>query len=211
MYKYKLHVTEPDDPKDNRRRNIILNVAIIVPILILGGIAGVFLGLRLRKEKPVMLILISDESGLPIYAKHFLNKDEAKPNEALVSGFLSAINSFVKEAFKVKGSIEHIKHEDYALAFKKQESVLFCYVYDGHAHSASQKLNRFISYVLRSSAWKTVPAMVNLGKIDRNVILVLESWKVKFFQQRNKMRINQKKEIKILNNRARTSFEEIDC
>jgi len=79
----------------------------------------------------------------------------------LISGFLSGINNFVKEAFEVKGMIRRIMHDEYTLSFDKVDPILFCYVYEGQSYTAMKKLEQLITEVHESPVWS---ALENVGK-----------------------------------------------
>ena len=91
-----------------------------------------------KEDEPVMLLLVS-ESGLPIYSKHFGQTIELQ--DILISGFLSSINSFVKEAFHAPGMVRRIMHDEYTLSINIIEPILFCYVYEGQSYTAMKKLD----------------------------------------------------------------------
>jgi tetratricopeptide (TPR) repeat protein len=111
-----------------------------------------------KEDEPVMLLLVAD-SGLPIYSKQF---DETKELEdMLISGFLTGINNFVREAFEVKGMIRRIMHDEYTISFNQVESILFCYVYEGQSYTAMKKLEKVITEVHESEVWS---ALEEVGK-----------------------------------------------
>ncbi|MHA1911141.1 MAG: tetratricopeptide repeat protein, partial [Candidatus Kariarchaeaceae archaeon] len=111
-----------------------------------------------KEDEPIMLLLVA-ESGLPIYSKQF-DKSRAM-KDILISGFLTSINTFVQEAFDVKGRIRRITHDDYTLSFNLKEPILFCYVYEGQSYTAMKKLDRLITEVHDSEVW---PALKEVGR-----------------------------------------------
>ena len=111
-----------------------------------------------KEDEPVMILLVS-ESGLPIYCKQFGQTKELQ--DMLISGFLSSINTFVKEAFDAPGMIRRIMHDDYTLSFDLIEPILFCYVYEGPSYTAMKKLDKLIIQVFESEVW---PALEEVGK-----------------------------------------------
>ncbi|NHJ87785.1 MAG: tetratricopeptide repeat protein, partial [Asgard group archaeon] len=72
------------------------------------------------EEIPVLLLIVA-EAGLPLYSRYF--GSETQVNDYLISGFLTAINSFMKEAFASGGSVERIKHQDYNIVLHFQNSL----------------------------------------------------------------------------------------
>ena len=111
-----------------------------------------------KEDKPIMLMLVS-ESGLPIYSKQFNPARELK--DMLISGFLTSINTFVKEAFDAPGMIRRITHDEYTLSFNLIKPILFCYVYEGQSYTAMKKLDKLITEVYESEVWS---ALEEVGK-----------------------------------------------
>ncbi|WP_457556564.1 tetratricopeptide repeat protein [Candidatus Harpocratesius sp.] len=95
-----------------------------------------------NEEVPVLLMLI-DKGGLNIYSKSFFNQNEPS-NEQLISGFITAINSFMKEVFKIQGSIERIRHQEYTIIVHQVKQFLICYVFRGESYFAVKKINKFV-------------------------------------------------------------------
>ncbi|MCG3218104.1 MAG: tetratricopeptide repeat protein [Candidatus Heimdallarchaeota archaeon] len=111
-----------------------------------------------KEDEPVMLMLVA-KSGIPIYSKQFDQTKELQ--DILISGFLTSINTFVQQAFEVKGQIKRITHEEYTLSFDQKESILFCYVYEGQSYTAMKKLEKLITEVHESEIWS---ALEEVGK-----------------------------------------------
>ncbi|MCF2138860.1 MAG: tetratricopeptide repeat protein [Candidatus Lokiarchaeota archaeon] len=95
-----------------------------------------------NEETPVLLMLI-DKGGLNIYSKSFVNQNDPS-NEQLISGFITAINSFMKEVFKIQGSIERIRHQEYTIIIHQLKQFLICYVFRGESYFAVKKINTFV-------------------------------------------------------------------
>ncbi|MHA1911020.1 MAG: tetratricopeptide repeat protein [Candidatus Kariarchaeaceae archaeon] len=118
-----------------------------------------------KEDEPVMLLLVS-ESGLPIYSKHF---DESRAlKDILISGFLTSINTFVKEAFHAPGMIRRIMHDEYTLSFDLVDPILFCYVYEGQSYTAMKKLEQLITNVHDSEIWSSLEEVGKKGYKLRN-------------------------------------------
>ncbi len=103
-----------------------------------------------EEEEPIVLILLY-ESGVPIHSKNFIQSQEI--DKLLVAGFISAINSFIQDAFGVSGNIDRIKHKENTILIKHIESIFICYVYKGESYAASSKLDRFIMEINNSPIW----------------------------------------------------------
>jgi len=65
-----------------------------------------------EKENPVFLIILSKE-GKILFSRKF--ETLTRLDDALIGGFVAAINSFSTELFETSGHIERIKHQDYTL------------------------------------------------------------------------------------------------
>ena len=102
------------------------------------------LDLQFRPEEPIMFMLLKS-SGVPIFSKNFVQTEEL--DDTLVSGFLSAIRFFAKEAFSVEGPIDRIKHNDYTIIINSFETYLVCYIFKGQSFSAIQKLTKLIDTI----------------------------------------------------------------
>ncbi|MCY3413105.1 MAG: tetratricopeptide repeat protein [Candidatus Heimdallarchaeota archaeon] len=95
-----------------------------------------------KEDEPVLLLIIN-KAGLSIYSHKFGDKNFL--DDQLISGFISAINAFSREAFLSSGSIERIKHHNYTLTMKPHEEFLFCYAFNENSFSATKKLEHFIN------------------------------------------------------------------
>jgi hypothetical protein len=114
------------------------------------------------EEEPILLLVVT-EAGIPIYSSKFLK--ESQFDDMLISGFLTAINSFIKEAFATTGAIERIKQKDYTLLFQLMEPLTFCYVIRGPSYLALKKMDQFMT-ALRSSnlIWDEIIESSETGK-----------------------------------------------
>ncbi|NHJ05048.1 MAG: tetratricopeptide repeat protein [Candidatus Heimdallarchaeota archaeon] len=100
---------------------------------------------KINDEEPVLLLLLR-KNGLPIYSNSF-GTHYTKIDDSLFSGFLTAINHFIQEAFSEAGSIERIKYQDYTIIIQNIEPFLVCYVFKGQSYLAIQKLTNFIEFI----------------------------------------------------------------
>jgi len=110
------------------------------------------------EEKPILVLIVA-ENGIPLFSQNF--GPETQFNELLVGGFLTAINSFMQEAFATEGSIERIKHQDYTLVLQFKESLRFCYVFKGSSYGAMTKLSNFIQQLEMSAHYNVVQALIS--------------------------------------------------
>jgi hypothetical protein len=83
----------------------------------------------------------------------------------LISGFLTAINSFIKEAFATTGAIERIKQKNYTLLFQLMEPLTFCYVIKGPSYLALKKMDGFMNALKSSNLiWDEILESADTGK-----------------------------------------------
>ncbi|MHA1433517.1 MAG: tetratricopeptide repeat protein [Candidatus Heimdallarchaeota archaeon] len=126
----------------------------------------------LPEEEPIMLLFLKP-SGLPLYSRNFMEED--KIDESLISGFLSAINSFGKQAFDARGLIERIKHRDYTIILQMLEPYLICYVFKGQSFSALKRVSELISELRRQNTlWKNLESLLDSTEMmpkDNQIVL----------------------------------------
>ncbi|HUU89491.1 MAG TPA: tetratricopeptide repeat protein, partial [Candidatus Glassbacteria bacterium] len=126
----------------------------------------------LPDEEPIMLLFLKP-SGLPLYSRNFLKDD--KIDESLISGFLSAINSFGKQAFAAKGLIERIKHRDYTIILQMLEPYLICYVFKGQSFSALKRVSEFITELKhQNTLWRNLETLLESTEMipkDNQIVL----------------------------------------
>ncbi len=100
--------------------------------------------LEFSQENPIYLILLS-KNGKTLFTRKFHTLSTL--DDALIGGFIAAINSFASEIFETTGHIERIKHQDYTLIIKVEEDLLFTYVYKGQSFTALSKLTDYVENV----------------------------------------------------------------
>ena len=99
----------------------------------------------LPAEEPVFITIL-DKSGSSVFSKEFSNVNQI--DDQLMGGFLTALNSFVGEAFASSGGyIDRIKFKDYTFVIKQFGNLVFCYIFKGYSYYAVQKLEDFIGKV----------------------------------------------------------------
>ena len=111
------------------------------------------LTLDTKEEDPIMFLLLSRD-GITLYSKNFLSESEY--DESLFAGFISAMNSFLRETLSESGFIERIKYKDYHVAIQNIDPLMFCYFYKGQSYFALKKIQNFISDFLNSEQFLSV-------------------------------------------------------
>ncbi|MHA1868816.1 MAG: tetratricopeptide repeat protein [Candidatus Heimdallarchaeaceae archaeon] len=115
----------------------------------------------IEKDTPVMLLILN-EYGIPLYSYNF---SKEKYDSILFSGFLSALNSILKEVLATEGSIKQIEYHDYFLTFKNKEGIIFCYVFKGSSFSANKKLDNLVNTITKfKELWHKLSSIPKTGK-----------------------------------------------
>ncbi|MHA1973716.1 MAG: tetratricopeptide repeat protein [Candidatus Hodarchaeales archaeon] len=127
--------------EEYRESNVIKKVELLELDEALLNLTHIPTEARTVEEETPVLLLIMHENGLCVYSKEF-NHHQFK--EQLISGVLTAVNSLMRDAFALTGSIERIKYKEYILVFKEISPLLFCYVFKGSSYYPLHKLERFI-------------------------------------------------------------------
>ncbi len=124
-------------------------------------------------ENPVFLIILS-KVGKTIFSRKF--ETLTRLDDALIGGFVAAINSFATELFETSGHIERIKHQDYTLLIKVQGNFLFTYVFKGQSLTALSKLSQYAEGVSSVNyLWESlIETSSTPGNIDENLKFELE-------------------------------------
>ncbi|MHA1629630.1 MAG: tetratricopeptide repeat protein [Candidatus Heimdallarchaeota archaeon] len=104
----------------------------------------------LPAEEPIMLLLLN-ESGAPIFSKNFTS-EERRIDDALISGFLTAINAFLSETLESKGIVERIKYNEYNMIIQSFDSFMLCYIFIGQSFSAMQHVTNIINFIKKDDA-----------------------------------------------------------
>jgi hypothetical protein len=112
-------------------------------------------------ESPILL-LIMDNSGIPLYTKIF-NK-EWEISENLFSSFLSAFNSFSDEIFSE--DLDRANFGKYTILMTGMPPFMSCYVFEGQSYLAHQKFSKFNETVHDSEQiWKNLTFSKRTGQI----------------------------------------------
>ncbi|MEA2071122.1 MAG: hypothetical protein U9O98_07505 [Asgard group archaeon] len=115
-------------------------------------------------------ILITTESGVPIYSKYF--DERLKKNDVLVSGFLSSISSFTEEILsrKTPGSLKNITHEEMTILIEKVKKQLLLILF---VEKDTHELRVKISQIKREIKERSTEASFyfDQGKVEKNPLL----------------------------------------
>ncbi len=118
----------------------------------------------LPREQPVFLTIL-DKNGSSIYSREFGEKSDI--DDQLIGGFLTALNSFLSEAFSTSGSIDRIKYKEFTFVMKPSDDIIFCYIFKGHSYYAIQKLETFVNNVKETpNVWEIFDYFVKTGIIS---------------------------------------------
>jgi len=125
------------------------------------------------KENPVFLIILGKD-GKTMFTRKF--ETLSRLDDALIGGFIAAINSFASEIFESSGHIERIKHQDYTLLIKLKGDFLFTYVFKGQSFTALSKLSQYAENVSSVNyLWKSlIEASKSPMNLDANLKFELE-------------------------------------
>ncbi|MHA2309327.1 MAG: hypothetical protein ACXABJ_08625, partial [Candidatus Heimdallarchaeaceae archaeon] len=97
------------------------------------------------KKIPIILymLLVIDESGLPLYSYKFSRKESI--DDLLVSGLISAIINFSAEVLgKGTETLRSINHEGRAVIIEKQENVMAVLVADTETFESRLQVRKFL-------------------------------------------------------------------
>ncbi|MCY3414079.1 MAG: hypothetical protein INQ03_20715 [Candidatus Heimdallarchaeota archaeon] len=98
-----------------------------------------------KSEIDPIYFQIIDISGINVFTK--VLDPSLEMNENLLSSFLSAINSFSKQTFKSKGSMELIRLEEYEILFDVLYDLMFIFIYRGKSIESNIKFKRIINKI----------------------------------------------------------------
>ncbi|MFW9915126.1 MAG: tetratricopeptide repeat protein, partial [Candidatus Thorarchaeota archaeon] len=113
-------------------------------------------------EEPVMLLIMA-QSGLTLYSQSF--EEDQQMDDQLIGGFLTAVTSFGTEVFSGSGAIDRIQYQEYTVASKILESMMFCYMFKGQSYSALQKLDQFMEEIQTiSPVWGGLTRALRTGQ-----------------------------------------------
>ncbi len=102
-------------------------------------------------ETPVLLLIIG-EGGFPLFSNSFTKEWDFEDD--LISGFLSAFDSFSGELFEKR--LDRAKFGDYTILMKTSPPFSICYLFKGQTYLANQKLTKFVDSIQSSNKiWET--------------------------------------------------------
>jgi len=123
--------------------------------------------LQLAIEQPVLLLIIA-KGGTLIFSYPFT--EELKFDDELISGFLTAFDSFSGELFS-KG-LDRAKFGDYSIVMDTIKDYTTCYIFKGQIIPAKQKLKQFLEELhQQDSIWRSFENCFNTSqtlKINEN-------------------------------------------
>ncbi|MCY3410101.1 MAG: tetratricopeptide repeat protein [Candidatus Heimdallarchaeota archaeon] len=122
--------------------------------------------IHIKKEVPVMLMILYNTNGLSIYSKKF---DRTMIDEILVSSFISAVNAFGKATFEIKNNIEKIKQGEYSIILQSIGEISILYIYKFESYHAVIQQNNIINALKADEAiWISLQKFN--GKITKNLM-----------------------------------------
>jgi hypothetical protein len=138
----------------------IIQLFIIITITSSIGIIVIWqlLKRKWRKEAQLKLILIISEGGIPVFNYDFTRDHRIKADKIMISGFISAINSFSKEMFSTKEQrdfiknspridLKEIRHENYTLVLHIIQKLIFAVAVSKSNRLIKQRINQCTLYL----------------------------------------------------------------
>jgi hypothetical protein len=117
--------------------------------------------LETSSEEPVVL-LIMNEGGIPIFS-HVFSEDWSFEND-LISGFLSAINSFSGELFSE--GLDRAKFGEHTIVMKPMQSFSVSYLFKGQSYKALKRIYNFIYQIQNTNEiWNEIDFSNRMSKI----------------------------------------------
>lgn len=134
---------------------------------------------KLIPETPILLLIIG-EGGLPVFSHSFT--EEISFENGIISGFLSAFNSFSNEIFS-KG-LDRAKFGDYTLNIQSIGSFSLCYLFKGQTYIAKFRLTQFNKEIQQNhTIWNSLNEFFQLGRMaELNTIPQLNTLIQKIFR-----------------------------
>ncbi len=115
---------------------------------------------QLAIEEPILLLLIT-KGGVLLFSYPFT--EELKFDDEIISGFLTAFNSFSDELFSI--GLDRAKFGDYSVVMDTIADYSLCYVFKGQIIPAKQKLIRLKVFIQNShNIWQQLE---NYSKTSR--------------------------------------------
>ncbi|MFW9818724.1 MAG: hypothetical protein ACFFE5_03860, partial [Candidatus Thorarchaeota archaeon] len=112
-------------------------------------------------EKPVLLLIIG-EGGFPLFSNSFSKEWDFEDD--LISGFLSAFDSFSGELFAKR--LDRAKFGDYTILMQTVSPFSICYLFKGQTFLAKQKLAKFVDSIKSSEKiWQTINKYYNTNRV----------------------------------------------
>ncbi|MFX0007582.1 MAG: hypothetical protein ACFFAV_12745, partial [Candidatus Hermodarchaeota archaeon] len=113
------------------------------------------------QEIPVLLLIIG-EGGFPLFSNSFTKEWDFE--EDLISGFLSAFDSFSGELFAKR--LDRAKFGDYTILMQSVTPFSVCYLFKGQTYFANQKLTKFVESIKSSNKiWEIINIYYNTNRV----------------------------------------------
>ena len=120
------------------------------------------LDLQIEQANKSVLLLVLDSSGLSIFNRFFTKETEY--DEQLIGGFLTALNTFSKEAFGAN-FLKRMQYKDFYLMFDVIGDYRLVYAFKGDQISANAKFTTFTEKIKQE---KFLSILQNRGNISLN-------------------------------------------
>ncbi|MCY3414388.1 MAG: hypothetical protein INQ03_22265 [Candidatus Heimdallarchaeota archaeon] len=125
-----------------------------------------------------LYFLIATDYGIHIFSHKFPNVDSVQ--EELIASFLSAINTFINDAFGQEGGyIEKINHESFTIIMRKYKQFFFVYVFKGENEFVHDRITRIvgkISHILDSIVKSKVVGFIESEKTAEIAKLIADEF-----------------------------------
>ncbi len=186
-----------EDPSEMDYRMLFLILAGIITMLVTFSFSyGIFLRNKWKNQThPQHLLLLTTESGLLLVGFSFKTQ---KKNIGIVSGFISAINTFCKhladDSVKLEGSeLEEIKHQNITILLRVIGKWSIALIMAKSNLLVRRRLQRFVNDVLKTSLLDTNDEILKLSEArDKEFAKLATKHFADFPIDHNKNELNQK-------------------
>lgn len=122
------------------------------------------------KDKPILFFILM-KSGVAIYRRTFEWFSTLKINEALLSGFVGALNLLNEELFKKNENRQIIRIESYTFIIQGIKNLVFAYMFKGSLREALLKMDRIKSFILED---ENLFKSLNEGKVGEEDLKIFD-------------------------------------
>jgi hypothetical protein len=114
----------------------------------------------ISSEDPVILLIVSD-GGRPIFSQLFAENHSFEDH--LFGGFVTAINSFIKEKFSE--GLDRATFGEYTLILESISPFFMCYIFKGQSYYAQKRIRYFIDKIQNDEpVWRTITKFYKRNK-----------------------------------------------